>query len=297
MARIRQNWDCKVEGCNKIHLAKGYCHNHYVKYGQEKKCSFSGCDKNHHAKGYCITHYARHRINGDQITRQRWGKDYTSLEDYLNKNHQKEAGGCWVWTGSFSKRNYGFVGNYSLAKKLKIYTAHRLSFMIHKGVIPEGMLVCHACDNPPCINPSHLFLGTHQDNMKDMDSKNRRKVHRGDKSVKAKLTKDEAIYILQNMETISAWELSTKFNVCRQTIQNVWLGITKYIEPELREKIINNLGCNNKNCDNDYEPGYCAHSGVKLDECQHESDGKYYSSIDWGAPPKIKCKKCGEFYK
>jgi hypothetical protein len=170
---IRRTWGCKVEGCDKIHLAKGYCHNHYGKFGQEKKCTFPECDKNHHAMGYCATHYTRLKKNGDLVVRQRWDKNYTSLEDYLNKNHEKDSSGCWLWTGNFGRRNYGIVGNFSLAKKLKIYQAHRLSFMIHKGEIPDGMFVCHTCDNPPCINPEHLFLGTHYENMQDMISKGR----------------------------------------------------------------------------------------------------------------------------
>lgn len=310
MGRIRVTWGCKIEGCKKIHLAKGYCHNHYCKHGQLKKCKVSDCDLNHHAKGYCVTHYTRLRKNGNQIVSQRWGKDYTSLEDYLKKNHAKNSDGCWVWTGNFSRKNYGFVGNFSLAKKLKIYMAHRLSFFVYKGEIPNGMLVCHKCDNPSCINPEHLFLGTHEDNMRDMDSKGRRRVHKGENSVKAKLTKEQAIYILQNMETISAWDLSTKFNVSRQTIQNVWNGITKYIEPELREKIINKE--------------YCQVSGAKLDKCQHESSGAPHYLTDqkfWNVcdkcnqyfirkcehesdglsymtnPPQNKCLKCGEFYR
>lgn len=171
--RIRKTWSCKVEDCKNIHLAKGYCHNHYEKFGQTKKCKIDECDKNHHAKGYCVTHYTRLRKNGDQVIHQRWAKDYISLEDYLNKNHRKDDGGCWLWTGSLSRRNYGFVGNFSMAKRIGMYQAHRLSFVIHKGAIPEGMFVCHHCDNPPCINPEHLFLGTHADNMQDMKNKGR----------------------------------------------------------------------------------------------------------------------------
>ena len=148
---------------------------------------------------------------------------------------------CWVWTAGKGRRGYGSAGSSPWGRRFKTSPAHRLSYICYKGEIPKGLFVCHTCDNPPCINPEHLFLGTHRDNMKDMYKKQRDNHPGGESSHKAKLTKEEAIYILKNMETISAWELSTKFNVSRQTIQNIWHGITKYIEPELREEIIKEL--------------------------------------------------------
>ena len=74
---------------------------------------------------------------------------------------------CWNWIGGKSK-NYG-----ALTFNKKSYRAHRVSYQIFKGEIPEQMLVCHHCDNPACINPDHLFLGSWSDNMKDAWEKGR----------------------------------------------------------------------------------------------------------------------------
>lgn len=76
--------------------------------------------------------------------------------------------GCWVWSGKRIKGKYGAVKSNGTA-----HVAHRLSYEMFVGPIPEGMLVCHHCDNPPCINPDHLFVGSHSDNMKDCFAKGR----------------------------------------------------------------------------------------------------------------------------
>lgn len=76
--------------------------------------------------------------------------------------------GCWLWTGAKAPRGYGSF--YYLEGPL---LAHRVSYLIYRGEIPEGMFVCHKCDVRCCVNPDHLFLGTNQDNMDDMVRKGR----------------------------------------------------------------------------------------------------------------------------
>lgn len=80
----------------------------------------------------------------------------------------KQPDGCWLWTGTTNLRGYGI-----LARNNTMQLAHRFSYELHKGVIPDGMFVCHSCDNPPCVNPDHLWLGTNADNVSDMVAKGR----------------------------------------------------------------------------------------------------------------------------
>jgi len=82
--------------------------------------------------------------------------------------------GCWLWTAYCNEDGYGRI---SFGRKMLL--AHRVSWELHCGEIPAGIQVLHECDNPYCVNPSHLFLGTHKDNMADCTSKRRNNKPRG----------------------------------------------------------------------------------------------------------------------
>lgn len=98
--------------------------------------------------------------------------------------------GCWLWTGAKSSSGYGHLGI-----KGKNVKSHRLSWLLFHGKIPDGMEVCHTCDNPACVNPNHLFLGTHQENMEDMKNKGRAVGFPGEFNPKAKLCYTEVLEI------------------------------------------------------------------------------------------------------
>lgn len=80
--------------------------------------------------------------------------------------------GCWIWVGQTSSRGYGRYRPSGDFKRQR-FQAHRYSYEYYVGKIPEGMIVCHKCDEPLCVNPKHMFIGTSKDNAQDMSKKGR----------------------------------------------------------------------------------------------------------------------------
>lgn len=95
---------------------------------------------------------------------------FDSLKRFFSNVKENQETGCIEWIGSTTDKGYG-----SFSVNNKKVRAHRFSYELEHGEIPEGNIVCHACDNPKCVNPKHLFLGTHKDNTQDMLSKKRQK--------------------------------------------------------------------------------------------------------------------------
>jgi len=96
------------------------------------------------------------------------------IERFLSRVLVGDDSQCWEWIGRKNPDGYGRFDFQNTCG-----SAHRYMWELHNGVIPDGLVVCHKCDNPPCVNPSHLFLGTVQDNVADRDQKGRTARHRG----------------------------------------------------------------------------------------------------------------------
>lgn len=150
-------------------------------------------------------------------TRRCWscrklGKGQMTIESRFWERVEKTAS-CWLWTGTKDRYGYGRLG----VTASRAQSAHRISWELHHGAIPDAASICHACDNPSCVNPDHLFLGGHADNMRDMAAKDR-SLH-GTKNVMAKLIPEQVVEIF--LSDLTCRELSSNFNVSETTIKNI----------------------------------------------------------------------------
>lgn len=123
--------------------------------------------------------------------------------------------GCWLWTGAQGKYRHGFV-----YRRGKVEVAHRVSWEMERGPIPDGLQVLHKCNTGCCLNPDHLYIGTPADNGRDMKNCGSRKGKNvGEDHYSSKLTKDEVIAIRASNESRSA--LARKYGVRKQSIDNI----------------------------------------------------------------------------
>lgn len=129
-----------------------------------------------------------------------------------------EVSGCWNWTGSLAGGGYGQILIDNEPCRL-----HRLSYEIHRGPIPEGLFVCHHCDNRACFNPAHLFLGTNADNMADMVAKGRQRPAQGEAVGTSKLTEADVIAI-RSAVGMTHEQLASRYGISRPQVSNLRRG-------------------------------------------------------------------------
>lgn len=123
--------------------------------------------------------------------------------------------GCWEWIGHRDPRGYGRF----CVKASREVLAHRLAWVVHRGPIPDGMHVLHHCDNPPCCNPDHLYLGTNADNVRDRVERDRGQRLTGETNPKARLTEDQVRAIRRDLRSQSA--IAATYGIVQGTVSAI----------------------------------------------------------------------------
>ena len=144
------------------------------------------------------------------------------LMSHVLKN---DVSGCWEWNGS-KRGGYGriIIGSRTDGTR-KVVMAHRLSYEITYGEIRNGLEVCHKCDNRCCVNPDHLFLGTHKENMDDRDKKGRNKPQKGQKNGRAKLSENDVLAIKTKRANGATYQkLADEYGVHKRTVMDAVSG-------------------------------------------------------------------------
>lgn len=189
----------------------GYCH---CGCGQKTRIA----ERNHTKLGF---------IKGEPIRFCKGHRESPPIEERFWMKVNK-TDGCWLWMGG--KDGDGYGGFWLEGKPI---SAHRYSYQLNIGPIPEGLLVLHTCDQPACVNPAHFFLGTKKDNAIDREQKGRSRDSRGEKQGAAKLTEVKVRQIFQDSKNgMSQKKIADKHaihpsSVSKVLLKQVWAWLWK----------------------------------------------------------------------
>lgn len=174
-------------------------------------CKVADCGTDATAKGFCKIHYLRHRRHGGTEA----ARGGTLAERFQRGYFRGAPDACWEWQGQRAK--YGLVRRPEGGST----GAHRVSYEVHHGPIPPGLVIMHSCDNPLCVNPAHLRAGTYKENTADMDAKGRRVIAyaKGEKSQLSVLN-EHAVRFIRSSDLTTA-DLARIFGLTHQAIRAV----------------------------------------------------------------------------
>lgn len=146
----------------------------------------------------------------------------TAVREALDSRVVKK--GCWVWQAARNSAGYGVMWYRG-----KLRLAHHVAWIVHRGELPAGSVLCHTCDNPACVNPDHLFIGDHKENSADMVRKGRSA--RGERAGTAKLTEDDVstirrLYRWRGVGGLTQQQLADMFGVSRSRINYIVRGLS-----------------------------------------------------------------------
>jgi len=185
------------------------------------QCSVDRCERVEWARQLCGKHYQRWRKFGNPLITHSTRPDISFEEWFWQQIKVDEQTECWIWQLALATRGYGQV-----SIKRKSYRAHRIAYELFYKESAKGKLVCHTCDNPPCINPHHLFLGTAKENTQDMIQKSRH--YHGERHHFAKLTA-QAVLDMRNRHAkgdVTIAQLAREYGISEPSANRVIAGIT-----------------------------------------------------------------------
>ena len=176
-----------------------------------EECSVDGCHEPVRAGGMCRRHYDNQRRTGSVIGLQRRYPGKSPAEKLWL--YTRKGPNCWEWTAGRISSGYGL-----LSADGRRILAHRFSYELHIGPVPDGVFVLHRCDNRLCIRPDHLFLGTQADNVADMEAKGRdhKRGQPGEQNNQARI--DAAAVRAIRATRDPAWKVAAAFGVSRGLI-------------------------------------------------------------------------------
>lgn len=182
-------------------------------------CGCKGCDLPVVALGMCNKHWQRNRKYGTPfaVKTRTWEMRGLAAPERFGKQ-VKFTDNCWEWAGPTDKDGYGiFRGEF---EGVAYQRAHRYSWALHnKQNIPKGILACHKCDNPRCVNPDHIFLGTGADNMRDKIEKGRQRAPKGAAAYHSILSEAQAQAVLADPRAYAV--IAADYGVKASTIGSI----------------------------------------------------------------------------
>lgn len=193
-----------------------------------RTCTINGCESKFLARGFCNKHYKRWQIYGDALAPKPAPSRRNLRERFDECYLPGPADDCWEWNGTISVYGYGVIAE-RINGVFTQYKAHRLSYEYNHGPIPDGLLICHTCDNRKCVNPQHLYSGTEADNARDKAVRNRVK---GERHPQAKLTARQAREIADIYASgqHSQSEVGRMFGIPQTLVSQIVLGRSGYCQ-------------------------------------------------------------------
>lgn len=226
---------CTVPGCGRKHVARGLCTGHYNRWQKQGEafdrspikilqpagtlCSIDGCERVIYGKGLCNPHWQRQHLQGSTgdkplVFRSQHGLTLRQRFDIYGQATPTSRG-CIEWTGPADRKGYGII-HFEGENRIASRVAWELSY----GEIPEGKVIRHKCDNPPCVNPEHLTTGTQWENLQDMVSRDRHA--RGERGASAKVNAEDVLAMREQAAAgVFHREIAERYGLSRRHVGDI----------------------------------------------------------------------------